>query len=189
MLIPNIFPRSKCDGLHRIGYKGKVASLGETVSRPSSLDVSEEQVARRITIALFIMGYVPEKHDSESRILTFASGEERLLVRFRHRSGRATNITYVERMVAEMGMYRCTRGILFCTPGLSGNGELFAKTKGITWYSLATMNEWVDNVLDGRYDGPPGDILGSPDNLMMFLGQIATPLPYRGRWRRRRHFV
>lgn len=169
-------------------YKGKVGSLGEIVSRFSSFDESEEQIARRITIALFLMGYIPEQNDRQSRILVFTSGEERILVRFRHRSGMALNISYVERMVAAMQIYRCTRGFLFCTPGLSANGELFARKQNITWYSLETMNKWVTSVLDSNYAGPHGEILSLLDKLMIFLGQISTPLSYRGRgWRRRRY--
>lgn len=172
-------------GLHE--YKGKVGSLGEMVSRPSSFDESEEQIARRIAIAMFLMGYVPEKNDRQTRILVFTSGEERILVRFRHRAGMAINISYVERMIAAMQIYRCTRGFLFCTPGLSANGELLARKQGITWYSLKTMNEWVASVLDSNYAGPRGEILGLLDELMVFLGQISAPLSYQGRgWKRRR---
>lgn len=165
-------------------YAGKVGALGEIVSRLSSFDDSEEQVARRITVALFLMGYCPDHYDRQGRILVFTSGDERILVRFRHRTGIATNVSYVERMVAAMRMHRCSRGFLFCTPGLSGNGVLLARKEGITWYSLKAMNEWIANVLHGQYSGPHGDVFVLLDKVMVFLGQISTPLPYRGGRRR-----
>ena len=67
-------------------YHKILASLSELLGRSSSFADSEDQVARRIAAALFIMGYQPLHYDRQARILVFTDGQERLLVRYRHRA-------------------------------------------------------------------------------------------------------
>lgn len=167
-------------------YLGHVAALGQLASRSSTLDDSEEHIARRITAALFLMGYIPTQYDRQSRVLVFADGDEKLVVRFRHRSGIPTNISYVERMVSAMNVFGARKGLLFCTPGLSDNAALLAERSGIKSYSLSRMNDWISSVLSSRYAGPPGDIFSSLDILMRFIAQVATPLPFYSRRRKYR---
>jgi hypothetical protein len=132
------------------------------------------------------MGYQPVNYDREARILVFTDGQERLLVRYRHRSGMATNVTYVERMVEAMSRHGASAGLLFCTPGLSGNGAAVASKHGIKWYTLERMNEWIEQVALGEYEGPAGDLFQHLDHLMRFIQSISVPLPYYGPSRRRR---
>lgn len=166
-----------------------VASLQELLQRSSGFDDSEEQVARRIAGTLFLMGYRPTSFDREGRMLSFTDGEESILVRYRHRAGIATNVTYVRRMVEAMRARGVTRGYLFCTPGLSGNGAELARANRIKWYALETMNSWITQTYQASYDGPKGDILSHLPGLMTFLAQISIPIsqstsrPYR-RYRR-----
>jgi len=112
-------------------YRKILASVSELLGRSSSFADSEDQVARRIASALFVMGYQPLQYDRQSRVLIFTDGQERLLVRYRHRSGVPTNVTYVERMVEAMGHHGASAGLLFCTPGLSGNGATVASKQGV----------------------------------------------------------
>jgi hypothetical protein len=158
-----------------------LASVSELLLRSSSFDDSEEQVARRLAAAFFLMGYTPEAYDRDARILIFSADDERLAVRFRHRTGAATNITYVRRHVRLMQLHRARQGYLFCTPGLSGNASAYAAQNRIKWYSLKTMNSWLNQVLESEYSGPEGNILDSLDRLQSFIGSIARPIPRRAR--------
>ncbi len=162
-----------------------VGTLAELLSRASTFDDSEEQVARRISSAFFLMGYRPVRFDREARVLVFTDGEERLLVRFRHRSGIATNIAYVKRMLDAMAYSGAQKSYLFCTPGLSGTGASLARQNGIKWYSLETMNKWIVETCRSEYAGPSGDILCHLDEFIAFLGNISIPLPYTTRKRYR----
>lgn len=167
-------------------YQKILASISELVGRSSSFADSEDHVARRITAALFVMGYQPLQYDRQSRILVFTEGQERLVVRYRHRSGVATNVAYVERMVDAMGRHGAATGLLFCTPGLSGNGADVANKHGVKWYTLERMNEWIDEVSLGEYEGPAGDLFEHRDLFTRFIQSISVPLAYYGPSRRRR---
>jgi hypothetical protein len=173
-------------------YQSELASIAELVLRPSTFDDSESQVARRITTAFFVLGYLPVGYSASDRTLLLAAGDEQVLVRFRHRSGAAVNISYVEKLVAAMRGNRIKRGYLFCSPGLSGNAARFAEENNVRWYTIETMSQWIDDALTADYDGPEGDILKNIDTLGSFLGQLSNALPShagsarprRRRWRR-----
>ncbi len=158
-------------------YARGIAFLSGLLIRPTELDDSEDQLARRITAALFVMGYKPLGYDRRYRLLLFTDDEERLLIRFRHRTGAAINVTFVQGMVDAMGYTGAPKGILFCSAGLSGNGAALASERGIKWYTLARMNEWIDSVIRARYTGPPGDILVLLEHIVTFVSQLSTPLP------------
>jgi len=178
-------PRSEApgDAAHEIRdprlaqYVRGIATLSRLLLRPTELDDSEDQLARRITAALFVMGYKPLGYDRRYRLLLFTDDEERLLIRFRHRSGAAINVSFVQGMVDAMEYTGSSRGILFCTSGLSGNGAALAERRGIKWYTLTRMNEWIESVIRARYAGPPGDILRLLDHIVAFVNQLSTPLP------------
>jgi hypothetical protein len=91
------------------------------------------------------MGYTPSQYDNEMRTLLLTDGDEKLVVRFRHRAGPAINITYVERLQALMSIHKASHGMLFCSPGLSGNAAQYATQHGIKWY-MSYMRR-------GRYHG------------------------------------
>jgi hypothetical protein len=156
-----------------------LASLAELLLRSSTYDDSEEQVARRITAAFFLMGYMPLQYDNENRTILFTDGEEKMLVRFRHRAGLATNITYVEKLVSLMSRYGATQGFLFCSPGLSGNAANYANSHKVKWYMLETMNPWIDQVLVSDYSGPSGDVLINLDKLRSFIAAFSPMLTAR----------
>lgn len=160
-------------------YARGIAMLSGLLLRPTELDDSEDQMARRITAALFVMGYKPLGYDRRYRLLLFTDDEERLMIRFRHRSGAAINMAYVQGMVDAMEYTGSTQGILFCSTGLSGNGEALAAQHGITWNTLTRMNEWIESAIRARYAGPPGDILRLLDHILNFVNQLSTPLPYQ----------
>lgn len=152
---------------------GMVESL---LSRASTFTHTEETIGRRIAAALFVAGYLPTELRWGRRIILFGAGEERLLVRFRHRPGQTLNVTYVRTMVAEMRLHRATKALLFCTPGLSGNGQEEALAAGIAWYSLERMNEWFGSMGEAGYRGPDGDVLQSLSRLESFLQRITLGL-------------
>ena len=156
-----------------------LASLTELLLRPSTFDDSEEQVARRLTAAFFLMGYTPIQYDRENRTLLFTDGDEKIIVRFRHRSGNSTNITFVEKLVAIMWKQGAAKGFLFCSPGLSGNAANYASAHKVKWYTLETMNTWINQVLVSEYDGPSGNVLANLDKLQRFLATISPQLAAR----------
>lgn len=169
-----------------------LALVSELLMRSSGFDDSEEQVARRITATLFLMGYKPSYYFQEDRTLIFSDGEEKLFVRYRHRTGQATNINYVKTLYSKMRFSGATKGLLFCSPGLSDNAAVYAKQSGITCYSLETMNDWINSVLKSDYSGPTGDLLDNINHLMGFIKRLSVPLQYRRtsyrRRSRKRHF-
>jgi hypothetical protein len=160
-------------------HYSSLASLSELLLRPSTFDDSEEQVARRLTASFFLMGYAPLQFDRENRTLFFTDGEEKILVRFRHRAGIATNITYVEKLVSLMRGHNILRSFLFCSPGLSGNAANFANSYKVKWYTLEAMNQWIELVLVSDYSGPDGDVLVNLDKLRSFLGTISPAISAR----------
>jgi len=161
---------------------GSVASITEILTRLSTFEDTEDQVARRIACTLFLMGYMPLTYERQNRLLVFTDGHERLVVRYRHRTGPPTNVTYVQRMIDAMVRHSALKGLLFCTPGLSGNGAATASAHHINSYSLEDMNNWITQTLQADYAGPSGDIFSSLDQLQKFLGTISLPLTYRRRW-------
>ena len=169
-------------------YSESVALISELLLRSSTFDDSEEQVARRLAASFFLMGYQPYSYDRETRLLIFSAGTQRIAVRFRHRTGIATNISYVKKLVRLMHIHQADQGYLFCTPGLSGNGAMYAVERNVKWYSLETMNDWIEKVLQSDYAGPTGDILGSLDRLRKFISSIAKPIPRRARSYRYRSY-
>lgn len=166
--------KNKIAGLER--HIAALALLADLLKRDSSFDDSEEQIVRRIAAAFFLMGYTPLEYDSKNRVLVISDGEEKLLVRFRHRSGTATNIVYVRSLVFMMMTHRSSKGFLFCSPGLSGNAAEYAKNENIKWYSLETMNEWITEVLDHGYTGPQHGLFDGLDKLIYLIRGVATRL-------------
>lgn len=155
-----------------------LASLSELLLRPSTFDDSEEQVARRLSASFFLMGYNPLQFDRENRAILFTDGTENVLVRYRHRSGIATNISFVEKLTSLMYLYHSYRGFLFCSPGLSGNAANYASQNRIKSYSIETMNNWIEQVLLSDYSGPNGDVLPLLDNLISFIGTISPAISF-----------
>lgn len=167
-------------------YTSSFASLVELLTRPSSYDDTEEQVARRLTACFFLMGYEASWYDGADRTLLFTDNEEKLLVRFRHRPGNAVNVSYVEKLSVLMEIHKASHGILFCSPGLSGNAATYANKNKIKHYSLESMNNWINKILVSEYDGTAGNILAGLDKLSHFLSKI-SPRVSHGRHRRRRY--
>jgi hypothetical protein len=161
-------------------YMASLASFCELIIRSSSLDDSEEQVARRLAVCMFLMGYKPVYYGSRDRTMLFKDGgEERILVRFRHRGGPAANISYVKTLVSQMQKHNIPSGLLFSSPGLSGQAQQYADQNSVKSYSLESMNEWIDQILQSSYDGPKGDALSNLRELRQFLRQISYKLSAR----------
>jgi hypothetical protein len=158
-------------------YMRYISEICEISGRNTTYDSSEEQTARRIAITFFFMGYIPKTYIENTRMFKLSDGSNNIAIRFRHRRGAPTNIAYVRRMVEEMNYFKAYRGFLFCTPGLSGNAKIFAKNNKVTWYSLESMNEWIENVNKAGYEGPQGDVFVHLDNLVIFLRNISLLLP------------
>jgi len=160
-------------------YLSSLASISQLLFRPSTLDDSEEQVARRLIVSFFLMGYIPILFDRSDRAITFTDGGEIIMARFRHRDGRPTNITYVKKLVGLMTERGISRGFLFCSSGLSQNADNYARKKKLACYQLESMNEWIDQVLMSDYSGPTGEVLDSLDKLQRFIGYISTEFAAR----------
>lgn len=162
----------------------------DILTRPSSQSDDEIHVARRISAALFVMGYAPVYYDSENRMMVFADGEEKLVARFRHRDGASVNVSYVERLHMFARAHGARHALLFCSPGLSENAAAYAKRHGITPYTLERMNAWIGDVSRSNYTGPNGDILEQIPKFIRFLGGVAPKdsRPYYGSRRRYRRY-
>lgn len=158
-------------------YMSMVAQICDIAGRSTTFDSSEEQAARRIATTFFFMGYIPKTYIEQARMFIMSDGLENIAIRFRHRRGAPTNIRYVRRMVEEMSANKAYKGFLFCTPGLSDNARVYARQHNITWYSLESMNRWIENVNQGGYDGPSGDIFKLLTNMVEFLRHISIALP------------
>lgn len=173
----NVFSKEENNiKLNRERYLQYAAEISNLAERSTTFDTSEEQVARRIAVTFFLMGYLPVHYESRTRILVFNDGSENITIRFRHRQGNPTNISYVRDMTKEMLVNHSRIGYLFCTPGLSQNAAKYAQSNGINWYSLEAMNEWIDNVLSSGYSGPIGDILKHTEDMVVFLRHITLSL-------------
>ena len=173
-------------------YFSILTYVSELLSQKSTLSDSEEIVARRLAISFFLMGYAPSYYDRDNRIIKFSDGSNSFLVRYRHRSGAPTNISYVEKLVELMKLYRSSSGYLFCSSNLSDNAAEYAEKNNIKWYTLDTMNNWVNSVSASDRSGPEGDILKHLSDLKTLVDSI-FPLvstrrrsPY-SRYRRRRY--
>ena len=154
-------------------YISTLALLSQILFRPSTLDDSEEHIARRLTVSFFLMGYIPVLFDSQLRTLTFSDGGEMIMARFNQRARRPIDITYVEMLVRIMTEQGISRGFLFCSSGLSGDADEYAREKRVVWRQLESMNEWIDQVLVSGYSGPAGEVLASIDYLQKFIGHIS----------------
>jgi hypothetical protein len=164
-----------------------LAQISELLLRSSDFDDSENQVTRRLTTAFFLMGYSPLIFDRENRTILFTDGEESVLARFRHRSGMATNISYVKKLLKLMEMKNIRAGYLFCSPGLSKNASVLANNNNIRWYSLEAMNTWIENAIYSDYAGPPGNIFSNLTKLDNFLRTISIQIAGTKRARRYRY--
>ncbi len=109
--------------------------------------------------------------------MLFTDGEEEVLVRFRHRTGVPTNVSFVEKLIDEMRNAGVTTGYLFCSPGLSGNAARLAQSAGIRSHSIETMTDWVNDTLAGDYTGPSGDILTKLNEFETFSRELNYALP------------
>jgi hypothetical protein len=149
------------------------ATFVELLARASTYDDSEIQVARRVAGCMFLTGYMPVFFDMPSRTLLFADQDERVLVRFRHRAGNSSNVAYVERLQALAKKHGASRALIFSSPGFSQNATAFADAHSIKYYSLDSMNIWIDEITASNYTGPAGDILKNIDRLSQFLVTIS----------------
>jgi hypothetical protein len=88
-----------------------------------------------------------------------------------------------------MSIHKSSNGMLFCSPGLSGNAAQYATQHGIKWYTLESMNTWIDSILRSDYAGPAGDMLVNLGNLNRFLAGITHKVgrPYSRSRRYRLH--
>lgn len=155
-------------------YHSLFVTLKDVLQNSSSVGDRESAIARRFTIALFLMGYNPELYIQDDRMLIFNDGEQRILVRFRHRAGASVDISYVKKLYSMMNAYRVTLGFLFGSPGISGPAAAFAAARNIKVYTLETMNNWIEEVIMSGHTGPDGDLLENISKLNNFLQTIRT---------------
>src|SRR5690606_10745544 len=99
-------------------------------------------------------------------------------------------IAFVEKLVQLMHTHGAKRSFLFCSPGLSGNAAKYANENRVEWYTLETMNQWIDQASKSDYGGPSGDILQQLDRLTRFLSSLsqeAQARRHKQRFRYRRY--
>lgn len=179
--------KAYCEGKERDvdSLMHSLASLAELLLKPINYDDSEEQVARRLTAAFYIMGYMPIAYHQQSRFIVVSDGDEKILIRYRHRIGQAVNITYARDTYGYMKMTGASKAFLFSSPGLSGNALEYSSAHGIKGYSMEEMNEWINGAIVSEYSGPNGDIFETLGDLKSFIARI-SPVISGGYSRRRR---
>src|SRR5665213_3965049 len=57
------------------------------------------------------------------------------------------NVAYVEKLCELMSFHGASRGLLFCSPGLSGNASGLASRQRIKSYTLESVNSWIEEIL------------------------------------------
>jgi hypothetical protein len=162
-------------------HASSCATFVEILTRPSTYDDSEIQVARRLAGCMFLTGYMPVHFDLTTRTLLCSDGDEKILVRFRHRTGNASNRAYVEKLVMLAKKHGATKAVIFSSPGFSQNATAYADNNAVKYYSLDSMNVWIDEIISSNYAGPAGDILKNTDRLSQFLITISPRVARRPR--------
>ncbi|HOT44885.1 MAG TPA: DnaJ domain-containing protein [Spirochaetota bacterium] len=156
--------------------RARLEELPETVDRlfavlrrASVARDDEGTVFYRIMVHFFMLGYGPFSHDAGERIAVVSSGDERIAVRYRHRTGATANAAFVKRLRNYMEENHIRKGFLYASPGLSKNAARLAGSFGIVHYTTGDLNAWISGTPSGHYPGPAGDIIEQIDSFMKFL--------------------
>lgn len=156
--------------------RARLEELPETVDRLFALlrkttgaGDEEAVVFRRILAHFFLLGYGPVSHDAGDRIAVVSSGDERIAIRYRHRTGPPANAAFIKRLRNYMEENRIRKGFLYASPGLSKNAALLAEKQGIVHYTARDLNAWISGTPSGQYPGPEGDIISHIDSFMKFF--------------------
>ncbi len=149
-----------------------VARLFKALRKMSGIKDDEATVLRRILMHFFLLGFAPVSHDKDARIAVLSDGDEKIAVRYRHRTGIPVNAAYIETLYDYMIESNIQKGFLFAAPGISGNAAKLARKHAIAHYSIREMNAWISRITSGRYSGPRGDIIDHIDALMKFMQLI-----------------
>ena len=126
----------------------------------------------RILVHFFMLGYGPVSNDAKGRILVVSNGDEKIAVRYRHRTGTPANAAFIKKLRDYMVENNIRRGFIYASPGLSKNAAKLAENHGIVHYTARDLNAWIEGTATGHYPGPPGDIIGQIDSFMDFMQRI-----------------
>ena len=148
-------------------YLTIINDIEKLLIEESSFYDSESLFIRRLSASFFLMGYLPLSIDVKDRLLLVTDGNDRILIRFRHRDGIPANISYVNKLITLMDSYNATKSFLFCSPGLSANAQYRAKESNIASYSLEEMNSFVKKSIYSDYKGK--DILKDLSQFEIFM--------------------
>jgi hypothetical protein len=143
-----------------------------------SAALPEKEMALRLLLGFFAIGYVPRGYDPSARILSFEDEECVTLVRYRHRAGRPSDIRYARDLLAEAAKESARSGkaagnlFLFSTAGFSENAKAECRARGIRFYDAADFTQWLDELRQDGFRGPLGDVFDALAKFDRVLGRI-----------------
>lgn len=156
--------------------RARLEELTETVNRlftdlrRSTLVRDDERtVFHRMMVHFFLLGYRPVSHDAGERIAVVSSADERIAVRYRHRTGAPANAAFIKKLHDFMGEAGIRKGFLYSSPGLSTNAAKLAGKFGIVLYTARDLNAWIGGTPSGHYPGPEKDIIRHIESFMEFF--------------------
>jgi curved DNA-binding protein CbpA len=157
---------------HLEELSGGVARLFRDLRKTSGTRDEERTVLVRMLVHFFLLGYRPVAHDRENRLVTVSNGDEKIALRYRHRTGSPMNRAFIQKLVDYMDDNNVRKGFLFSTTGFSGNAAQLAEKHAIACYSVRELNAWIGGISSGQYPGPGGDVIEYMDNFMKFMRTI-----------------
>lgn len=143
-----------------------------------SATLPETEMAVRLLLGFFGIGYVPRGCEPSSRTLSFDDPGGIVLVRYRHREGRPTGIRYVRDAAAEAEGASALSGrpvskvFLFSTAGFSRNAEAECRARGIAFYGAEDFKDWLDGLRLGGFYGPREDVFGALAAFDRVMGEL-----------------
>ena len=148
----------------------------EAVSRliltPTKPTDSDGLVLRRLLATLFVLGYLPMRHEpAQQRV--FLEGEMgSAVLYFRHGTNASLAVTSVEKVLASRPALGNPTVFLYNQGGLSKRAAEVADDAGVRWLGLKELNAWVRQVWVSESNGPSGDILQRLVELSAFLEHL-----------------
>jgi len=143
-----------------------------------SAALPEKEMAVRLLLGFFGIGYVPRAFDPSARTLSFDDEDGLTLVRYRHRTGRPADIRFVRDLIAAAEREAASSGravaklFLFSTAGFSENAKAECRSRGIAFYDAADFKEWLDGLRRRGFTGPRGDVFDALAKFDQVMGEL-----------------
>jgi hypothetical protein len=139
---------------------------------------SESSMALTLVLGFFCLGYKPLGFFASDRTLVFEDDDGLILVRYRHREGIPTNVSYVRDLAARMDGLKLLYGkglksaYLFSSPGFSRNALVECGRLGIRYYGLGAFQDWLAELRRTAFLGPRDGVFQSLERLLGIVSQL-----------------